>query len=141
MFGDPVQVDKDDAVFYLVWTYGVKTLDGRKKARCVCNGSSRSGLVTILDKTYTNCVDQTSSRLFSAISAGENLLVFSADVSNAFAEAPPPKTGLLCPSRQSISRLVGPTQTPPPDPGGPCYPCFVGHARPSRIAPLMGKAR
>ncbi len=40
MFGDPVKVDKEDAVFFLVWTYGVKTLDGRKKARCVCNGSS-----------------------------------------------------------------------------------------------------
>jgi hypothetical protein len=40
MFGEPVQVDKDDAVFFLVWTYGVKTLDGRKKARCVCDGSS-----------------------------------------------------------------------------------------------------
>jgi hypothetical protein len=40
MFGDPVAVDKDDAVFYLVWTYGVKILDGRKKARCVCDGSS-----------------------------------------------------------------------------------------------------
>jgi hypothetical protein len=40
MFGEPVQVDKDDAVFYLVWTYGIKALDGRKKARCVCDGSS-----------------------------------------------------------------------------------------------------
>ena len=35
MFGAPVAVDKDDAVFYLVWTYTVKTLDGPKKARCV----------------------------------------------------------------------------------------------------------
>ncbi len=40
MFGEPVQVDKDDAVFFLVWTYGVKTLDGCKKARCVCDGLS-----------------------------------------------------------------------------------------------------
>ncbi len=93
MFGDPVAVDKDDAVFYLAWTYGVKTLDGRKKARCVCDGSSRSGSVKILDKTYANCIDQTSSRLFYAILAGENLLVFGADISNAFAEALPPKQG------------------------------------------------
>jgi hypothetical protein len=91
MFGNPVQVDNDDPVFYLVWTYGVKTLDGRKKARCVCDGSSWSGLVKILDETYANCVDQTSSRLFYAISASENLLVFGADFSNAFAEAPSPK--------------------------------------------------
>jgi hypothetical protein len=93
MFGDPVPVDKDDAVFFLVWTYGVKALDGRKKARCVCDGSSRSGLVKVLDETYANCVDQTSSRLFYAILAGENLLVFGANVSNAFSEAPPPKQG------------------------------------------------
>ncbi len=46
-----------------------------------------------MDKTYANCVDQTSSRLFYAILAKENLLVFGADVSNAFAEALPPKQG------------------------------------------------
>jgi hypothetical protein len=95
MFGDPVAVEKDDAVFYLVWTYGIKTLDGRKKARCVCDGSTRSGSVKVLDETYANCVDQTSSCLFYALSAGENLLVFGADVSKAFAEAPPPQTRLL----------------------------------------------
>jgi hypothetical protein len=51
MFGDPVTVEKDDAVFYLVWTYGVKALDGRKKARCVCNGLSCSGSVKVMDET------------------------------------------------------------------------------------------
>jgi hypothetical protein len=25
-------VDKGEALFYLVWTYGIKTLDGHKKA-------------------------------------------------------------------------------------------------------------
>ncbi len=91
MFGNPIAVDKEDAVFFLMWTYGVKALNGRKKACCVCDGSSRSGSVKVLDKTYANCIDQASSRLFYAVSAGENLLVFGADVSNAFAEAPPPK--------------------------------------------------
>ncbi len=47
----------------------------------------------MLDETYANCVDQTSSRLFYAIAAVENLLIFGADVSNAFAEALPPKQG------------------------------------------------
>ncbi len=47
----------------------------------------------MLDETYTNCVDQTSSRLFYGISAAENLLIYGADVSNAFGEAPPPKLG------------------------------------------------
>eukprot|EP00804_Cyclotella_cryptica_P013123 CCRYP_002393-RA/>CCRYP_002393-RA protein AED:0.39 eAED:0.38 QI:0/0/0/1/1/1/3/0/907 len=35
----------------------------------------------------------TGSRIFYAIAAAENLLVFGADVSNAFGEAPPPKQG------------------------------------------------
>jgi hypothetical protein len=93
MFGDPVAARENAAIFHLVWTYVIKALDGLKKARCVCDGSSRSGLVQVLDETYANCVDQTSSRLFYAITVAENLLVFGADVSNAFAKAPPPKQG------------------------------------------------
>jgi hypothetical protein len=88
MFGDPVSVETDDAVFHLVWTYAIKALDRRKKARCVCDGSTRSGSVQILNETYANCVDQTSSQLFYAIAAVENLLIFGSDASNAFAEAP-----------------------------------------------------
>ena len=89
MFGNPVAVEADDAIFHLVWTYAIKALDRRKKARCVCDGSTRSGSVQVLDETYANCVDQTSSRLFYAIAAVENLLIFGSDVSNAFAKAPP----------------------------------------------------
>jgi hypothetical protein len=42
MFGQPVGVTKDDAVFHLVWTYSIKAVNGWKKARCVCDGSTRS---------------------------------------------------------------------------------------------------
>ncbi len=79
------------ALFLLGWTYAIKALDSCKKARWPCDESPRSRQAKILDETYANCVDQTSSRLFYAISAAENLLIFGADVSNAFAEAPPPK--------------------------------------------------
>jgi hypothetical protein len=72
MFGNPVLSQEGDAIFHLVWTYAIKAVDGRKKARCVCDGSTRSGSVQILDETYANCVDQTSSRLFYAIAAAEN---------------------------------------------------------------------
>jgi hypothetical protein len=100
MFGEPFAVTQKDAVFHLVWTYAIKAVDSRKKARCVCDGSTSSGMVRILAKTYANCVDQTSSRLFYAISAAENMLIFGADVSNAFAEAPPPKQGFfVCPDK------------------------------------------
>ena len=93
MFGTPVEVDSDAAVFPTVWTYAIKTLDGRYKARCTCDGSRRSGQARILDETNANCVDQTGARIFYSVSAVENLLIFEADVSNAFAEAPPPKEG------------------------------------------------
>ena len=91
MFGDPVATNEGDAIFHLIWTYNIKAVDGRKKACCVCDGSTRSGKVLVLAETYANCVEQTSARLFYAVAAAENLLVFGADVSNAFAEAPPPK--------------------------------------------------
>jgi len=93
MFGKPVPRMEDMSVFHSVWPYAIKALDARKKARWACDGSPRSGQAKILDETYANCVDQTSSRLFYAVSAAENLLIYGADVSNAFAEAPPPKQG------------------------------------------------
>ncbi len=79
------------AVFHSLWTYSIKALDSCKKARWACDGSPRSKQAKILDETYANCIDQTSSWLFYAISAAENLLIFEADMSDAFAEAPPLK--------------------------------------------------
>jgi hypothetical protein len=90
-FGKPTSVDKDDAVSHLVWTYNIKMLTGRKKARSVCDGSSRSGSVKVLDKVYANCINQTSSHLFYAVAAAKNLLVYGSDMCNTFAKALPPK--------------------------------------------------
>ncbi len=56
LFGTPVKVDGNEAVFNLVWTYVVKELDKCKKARCTCDGSSRSGQVRVLDHTYMQTV-------------------------------------------------------------------------------------
>jgi hypothetical protein len=95
MFGEPVIAENDSVIFHLVWTYVLKELDGQKKAHCVCNGSSRSGQVRVLDHTYANCINRTGSRIFYAISVAENMLLYGVDVSNAFAEAPPPKQGFF----------------------------------------------
>jgi hypothetical protein len=35
--GTPTAIKKDNAVFHLVWTYNIKAVDRRKKARCVCD--------------------------------------------------------------------------------------------------------
>ena len=80
MFGTPIQVDDDAAVFHTVWTCDIKALDDRKKARMVCDGSPRASQAHVLDKTYVNCVDQTSSCMFYTIAATENLLIYGADV-------------------------------------------------------------
>jgi hypothetical protein len=89
--GNPVAASKGDAIFHLVWTYIIKAVDGRKKAWCICDGSTCSGQVLVLAKTYANCIEQTSAKLFYAVADAENPLVFGANVSNAFAKAPPPK--------------------------------------------------
>jgi hypothetical protein len=57
------------------------------------HGSTRGGKVHVLDYTQANCVNHAASRLFYAISAAENLLIFGGDVSIPFSEAPPPKQG------------------------------------------------
>ena len=93
MFGAPVLVRDGNAVFNLVWTYAVKEVDSRKKARCTCDGSTCGGHVRVLDYTYANSPDHTCSCLFYTLAAAENLMIFGADVSNAFDEAPPPKQG------------------------------------------------
>jgi hypothetical protein len=95
MFGTLVPMSQEDAIFHLVWTYAIKAVNDHKKARCICDGSTRLGMVCILNETYANCVDQTSSQLFYAVSAAKNMSIFRADVSNAFAEAPPPKQGFF----------------------------------------------
>ena len=136
MFGDPVAVEEDNAVFHLVWTYAIKALDQRKKARCVCDGSTCFGSVQVLDETYANCVDQTSSRLFYAIATAKNMLIFGADVSNAFAEAPPPKQGFYVrPDRSFNKWWVKHKQRPPIPPGHviPILTAMQGHPESPRL--------
>ncbi len=114
MFSTPVAVDFGAAVFRTVWTYAIKTLDGRYKARYTCDGSPRSGQARILDKTYPNCVDQTGASFFYSVAAAENLLVFGADLSNTFAEAPPPKQGFyIIPDKAFLEWWINHKKRPP----------------------------
>jgi hypothetical protein len=136
MFGIPQRVDETASVFHTVWAYAIKALDGRKKARFACDGSPRSGQVRILDETYANCVDQTSSRLFYGVAAAENLLIYGADVSNAFAEAPPPKQGFyIYPDRAFKEWWVNHLQRPPLEEGLviPILSAMQGHPESPRL--------
>mmetsp|Transcript_14552 Transcript_14552/g.20797 ORF Transcript_14552/g.20797 Transcript_14552/m.20797 type:complete len:1557 (+) Transcript_14552:1335-6005(+) len=88
MFGDPEPLPPDANALYLLWTYVLK-VNGTKKARCVCNGSRNRGAVT-MGHIFANALSPNAERLFWAIVAKEGLTAIGADVSNAFAEAPPP---------------------------------------------------
>jgi hypothetical protein len=136
MFGQPTGVSEEDTVFHLVWTYNIKAVDGRKKVRCVCDGSTRSEQVRILAKTYANCVDQTSARLLYAVAAAENLLVYGADVSNAFAEAPPPKQGFYIRPDRAFNEWWVHHKDRPPIPSGHVIPILLamqGHPESPRL--------
>ena len=88
MFSDPMPRPSQVNVHHLLWHYKIK-LDGTKKARMVCNGSTHQGTV-ILGHTYTNSLMAASEWLFWAITTHKGLTACGADVANAFAEAPQP---------------------------------------------------
>jgi hypothetical protein len=93
-------------------------------------------MARILDETYANCVDQTGSRLFYAISAAENLLIFGADVSNAFSEAPPPKQGFFVQPDRAFHEWWVNHEKCPPIPDGyviPILSAMQGHPESPRL--------
>ena len=91
----PLPTDiKDYSILPMIWVYLIK-VDGRKKARCVANGAPHLKGTITLANTYAACLEQAACRLFWAIAAIKNKLVFGSDAVNAFAEAPPPKSPLF----------------------------------------------
>ena len=88
-FGEPEPLPEGCHVLNLLWTYLIKD-DGRKKARCVCNGSKKMRGTVTLAETYASSLEQTGARIFWAATALNNFITIGADAANAFAEAPPP---------------------------------------------------
>ena len=85
-FGEPEPRPKGANLLSLLWCYLVKD-DGRKKARCVCNGNkNRRGTVTLAE-TYAASLEQTASRVFWAATAINNFVTIGADASNAFSSS------------------------------------------------------
>lgn len=93
MFSDPMPLPSNANALRMLWTYLLK-ICGTRKSRMVCNGSTRQKGTVTLGHTYANSLEAASERLFWSIVAQEGLLAIGADVSNAFAEAPPPKAPL-----------------------------------------------
>jgi hypothetical protein len=93
MFSNPQPLPSGANALYMLWTYFLK-LCGTRKSRMVCNGNPRQKGIVTLGHTYANALDAASKRLFWLIVAEEGLIAIGADVTNAFAEAPPPKAPL-----------------------------------------------
>jgi deoxyuridine 5'-triphosphate nucleotidohydrolase len=88
-FGEPQSKPPGANLLSLIWVYLIKD-DGRKKARCVCNGAKNMRGSVTLAETYASSLDQNGSRVFWAATAINNFIVIGADAANAFAEAPAP---------------------------------------------------
>jgi hypothetical protein len=74
--------------------------------------------------------------MFYAIAAAENLLIYGADVSNAFAEAPPPKQGFYIYPDQAFNEWwTIHKQQPPLGPGQviPVLSAMQGHPKSPRL--------
>jgi hypothetical protein len=65
--------------------------DNQKKARAVCDGSTRSGATHISGHSVAPTPDMIDLRLQVTLAAQRGLTLYHADVSNAFAEAARPK--------------------------------------------------
>jgi hypothetical protein len=93
MFGQPMPLPSGANALHMLWPYFRKPC-GTRKSRMVCNGNPRcKGSVTI-GHVYANALDAASERLFWSIVAQEGMIAVGFDVSNALAEAPPPKAPL-----------------------------------------------
>ena len=95
MFSSPTKLPTQHGinVLAMIWVYLIKTC-GRKKARCVANGNPHQKGSVTLANTYAACLEQAGARIFWATCAAKNKIVYGADMSNAFAEAPAPKAPL-----------------------------------------------
>jgi len=93
MFSAPQPLPTGANALHMLWTYIMKMCSTRK-SRLVCNGHPRQKGTVTLGHTYANALDAASERLFWSIVANEGMIAIGADVTNAFAEAPPPKAPL-----------------------------------------------
>ena len=92
MFGTPCSKPRQGGIFNLVWTYSIKNFgSNKKKARCTCDGSPRSGQAHTLDHTYAACIDQNAASVFYAASALCNNVIVGGDAPNTFREAHGPQ--------------------------------------------------
>ena len=91
MFGEAIPRPRGAIVLRPHWQYHIKR-DGTRRSRNCCDGSPRAApLLHGIASTYSSSVDQPIQRLFFALAAACNFLVFGGDAQDAFAHSPPPE--------------------------------------------------
>jgi hypothetical protein len=91
MFGKPCYPPKNAILLNSHWQYRIKQ-SGKRRSRNCCDGSACAApKLHALAKMYASCVEQPIFRLFCALSAGLNLLIYGGDAQDAFAHSPAPK--------------------------------------------------
>jgi hypothetical protein len=94
MFSEPMPLPKKATAFCMLWTYVLK-ICGTRKSRMVCEGNTSQCKHLMIGHTYANSLDSAGERLFWSLVASQGLIAIGADISNAFAEAPPPQEPLF----------------------------------------------
>ena len=91
MFGKPHRPPSGAMILRPLWSYCVKN-DGRRRARLCCDGSPRAAptLHKIIDNTFASALEHPVLRLFFALAAADNLLVYTGDAQDAYAHSPKP---------------------------------------------------
>ena len=74
-----------------MWAYLYKFHKQQYKAQGACDGSTQGGQVIVSGLTYTATPESTDFRIAVALCVIWEFLLFEFNVSNVFAETPPPK--------------------------------------------------
>ena len=119
MYGSPIhksQLPKGSVCLGTVWTYLIKLVSERKKARNFCDGSvlrrrnQRERGAVPYYKSFSSNATQQEMHIFTAICAHKNYLIGDGDATNAFAQAAPPTEPTFVRTstyRRSEERRVG----------------------------------
>jgi hypothetical protein len=93
MHGQPCPPPKPGigAVISPLWNYAIKASGQRRSRRCGDGSTRRAPALRHLTKTYSSCVSQTAERLFIALSATLNYVIYKGDVRDAYAHSPGPE--------------------------------------------------
>ena len=92
MYGEPQALpeqDEDDPYVVLRshWQHAVKRCGTRRSRQCVDGSRRAAPILHVLADSYSSCVNQPVQRLFMAISALKNNLLFGGDARDACAHA------------------------------------------------------